>query len=159
MRGECVRYVRGMQSECKENATGPLLQAKRPVQETVAQLFRQLLRELAQSPETMHKQYETSPGKATKVATHKKTRLEIERERVSGRKREKKASSWRRQKHRVFPTCGHVPAIETQFSQLAKHQAHSHTCTLAHTHIPIQLQMQFTIFTPIAIKAVSEIHT
>lgn len=136
MRGECVRYVRGMQSECKENATGPLLQAKRPVQQTVAQLFRQLLRELAQSPETMHKQYETSPGKATKVATHKKTRLEIERERerVSGRKREKKASSWRRQKHRVFPTCGHVPAIETQFSQLAKHQAHTHMHTRTNTH-------------------------
>lgn len=77
---------------CKRNATGPLLQAKWLVQQTVAQLFRQLLRELAQSPETMHKQYEISPGKATKVAKNKKTRQEIERERdrVSGRRRESK---------------------------------------------------------------------
>lgn len=126
-----------MQGVCKRNATGPLLQAKWLVQQTVAQLFRQLLRELAQSPETMHKQYETSPGKATKVAKNKKTRREIGRERgrVSGRRRERaKTSSWRRQKLRVFPTCGHVPAIETQFSQLEKHQAHLHTCTLAYTH-------------------------
>lgn len=76
-------------------------------------------------------------GRRQKWRKIKKTRREIEREtgRVSGRRRERaKASSWRRQKHRVFPTCGHVPAIETQFSQLEKHQAHLHTCTLAHTY-------------------------
>lgn len=127
-----------MQGVCKRNATGPLLQAKWLVQQTVAQLFRQLLRELAQSPETMHKQYKTSPGKATKVAKNKKTRREIERERgrVSGRRREReqRQAAGEDKSIEYSPRAAMCQQLKLNLVNW-KNTKHTHTYAHSHTHM------------------------
>lgn len=100
-----------MQGAKEGNAGGQLLQAKWPVQQTVAQLFRQLLRELATSPETMHKQYETSPGKATKVAKNKKERTRREVYRKKAARMRKSASEIGKGKQLAKTKASSIPNV------------------------------------------------
>lgn len=112
MQRKCKGYAWGMQEGSKGNAGGQLLQAKWPVQQTVAQLFRQLLRELAtRDPETMHKQYETSPGKATKVAKNKKERTRREVYRKKGTRQRKSASERGKGKQLAKTKASSIPNV------------------------------------------------